>query len=286
MTYVSSWSEILHLRRFWRNKSAITGAIVILFIALVSLLGPFFTPYSPETIDLANTFQRPSWQHWAGTDNLGRDIMSRIIYGARLSIMTGLVSVALALVLGIPIGLISGHFGGFADTILMRLMDVMLSFPSILLAIAIVVVLGPGLTNAILAVGVASIPMFARLVRGQALQLRELEFVEAARAIGEKNLSIMLRYLLPSCLPAVIVQATLRIATAVLVASGLSFLSLGAQPPTPEWGAMLSEGREFIRSAPHLTIFPGAALMIFVLSFNIFADGLIDVLNPKVRDEQ
>ncbi len=250
----------------------------------ISLLAPFLTPYSPVAIDLGAAFQPPSLKHWAGTDNLGRDILTRIVHGARISISTGVLSVLIALLIGIPLGLVAGHWSGRLDMVLMRLMDIMLSFPGILLAIAIVVVLGPGLGNAIIAVGIASIPLFARLVRGQALQIRELEFVEAARAIGEGSLSIMFRYLLPNCLPAIVVQATLRIATAVLVASGLSFLGLGAQPPVPEWGAMLSEGREFIRSAPHLTIFPGLALMLFVLAFNLFADGLIDVLNPRLRN--
>jgi peptide/nickel transport system permease protein len=259
--------------------------IVFLFFVM-GLVAPLVAPYSPEAIDLGNAFQKPSLDHWAGTDNLGRDILSRILYGTRISITTGVLAVVIALALGIPIGLVAGHWSGRTDMVLMRLMDILLSFPGILLAIAIIVVLGPGLGNAILAVGIASVPLFARLVRGQCLQIRELEFVEAARAIGESHVSIMIRYLFPNSLPAVVVQATLRVATAVIVASGLSFLGLGAQPPTPEWGAMLSEGREFIRSAPFLTIFPGLALMLFVLGFNLFADGLIDVLNPRVRNER
>ena len=281
------WKYLGHLfpfSRFFRNKTAVIGATIIILFVLVGMLAPWLTSYAPESIDLSATFQKPSGKHWAGTDNLGRDIFARIIFGSRISIITGVLSLIIALTFGIPIGLVAGHFGGFWDGLLMRVMDIMLSFPSILLAIAIVVVLGPGLGNAIIAVGIASIPMFARLVRGQVLQIRELEFIEAARATGESHLSIMYRFLLPNCLPVLIIQSTLRIATAVLVASGLSFLSLGAQPPTPEWGAMLSEGREFIRSAPHLTFLPGLALMTFILVFNLFADGLIDVLNPKVHD--
>ena len=281
----SSSYRIIIFHRFLRNKTAVTGTVIIMLFLIICFIAPLITPYSSETIDLEAAFELPSLKHWAGTDNLGRDILTRIFYGARLTIFTGVSSVLIALLVGIPIGLVAGHWSGWLDMSLMRLMDVMLAFPGILLAIAIVVVLGPGLGNAIIAVGIASIPLFARLTRGQALQIRELEFVEAARAIGEGNLSIMIRYLFPNCLPVIIVQATLRIATAVLVTAGLSFLGLGAQPPTPEWGAMISEGREFIRSAPHLTIFPGLALMLFILAFNLFADGLIDVLNPKVSNE-
>ena len=273
------------LRRFRRNRTACSGLLIVLVFLVVGLLAPVIAPFPAETIDLGNAFQTPSLRHWAGTDNMGRDILSRILYGARISMMTGILSVSVALLIGTPIGLAAGYWSGRVDLVLMRLMDILLSFPGILLAIAIVVILGPGLGNAILAVGIASIPLFARLVRGQALQIRELEFIEAARAIGESSVSMMWRYLLPNCLSAVVVQATLRTATAVLVASGLSFLGLGAQPPTPEWGAMLSEGREFIRSAPHLTLFPGLALMVFVFGFNLFADGLIDVLNPKIRND-
>ncbi len=257
--------------------------MIVFLLLLVALFAPWLAPYPPEEINLEKAFHRPSLDHWAGTDNLGRDILSRILFGTRISMTTGIGAVLIALVIGIPIGLVAGHWSGRTDMALMRLMDILLSFPGILLAIAIIVVLGPGLWNAIVAVGIASVPLFARLVRGQCLQIRELEFVEAARAIGEGHLSMMLRYLLPNALPAVVVQATLRVATAVIVASGLSFLGLGAQPPTPEWGAMLSEGREFIRTAPHLTVFPGLALMLFVLGFNLFADGLIDVLNPRIR---
>ncbi len=281
----SSRRSIL-FRRFVKNRTAVTGSVIVVVFFMTGILAPFLAPYSPEAIDLANAFHKPSSGHWAGTDNLGRDILSRILYGARISITTGLLAVVIALVIGIPIGLVAGHWSGRTDMFLMRLMDVLLSFPGILLAIAIIVILGPGLWNAIIAVGIASVPLFARLVRGQCLQIRELEFVEAARAIGEGHVNMMLRYLFPNCLPAVVVQATLRVATAVIVASGLSFLGLGAQPPTPEWGAMLSEGREFIRTAPYLTIFPGLALMLFVLGFNLCADGLIDVLNPRIRSER
>jgi peptide/nickel transport system permease protein len=219
-----------------------------------------------------------------GTDPLGVDLLSRVIYGARISLVIQIMAVAIALVVGTLLGLVGGYYGGWLDNLIMRLMDILLAFPGIFLAIAIIAVLGTGLTNLMLAAGIYSIPQFARIVRGSVLSLKEKEFIEAARAVGEKDSSILFRYLLPNSMAPIIIQTTLRMATVLLTASGLSFLGLGVQPPTAEWGAMLSNARGYLITAPHTAIVPGVAIMLVVMGFNLFGDGLRDALDPRLRD--
>src|SRR5690606_34878837 len=230
---------------------------------------------------ISNKLKPPSAEHWFGTDNYGRDIFTRIIYGMAITMKVGFFSVTLGGVIGVLLGILSGYYGGKLDTVIMRLMDILLAFPGILLALAIVSVLGGSVQNMIIAVGVFSVPAFARIVRGSTLSVRKLEYIDAVKALGAKDGRIIFKHILPNVLSPIIVQLTLRIATAVLTASGLAFLGLGAKPPTPEWGAMLSEGRQYMQQAPHLVLFPGVMIVIVVLAFNIFGDGLRDALDPK-----
>lgn len=271
-------------RRLKRNKAAIIGGIIVLIYVLVALLAPWMAPYSPLEGSLAKRLQAPSAEHWMGTDALGRDILSRVIYGARISLQIQLAAVLIALLLGTLLGLFGGYYGGFTDGLIMRLMDILLAFPGIFLAIAIIAVLGPGLMNLILAAGIYSVPQFARIVRGSILSLKEKEFVEAARAAGESDGAIIFRYLLPNSMAPLIIQTSLRMATVLLTASGLSFLGLGVQPPHPEWGAMLSTARPYLITAPHVATFPGLAIMFVVMGFNLFGDGLRDSLDPRLKD--
>ncbi len=272
------------LRRFAKNRKAVVGvAMVVLYVA-VALLAPALTPYNPTKPDLNLALQAPTLGHPLGNDELGRDILARIIYGARISLMVGLVGTGIALVGGVILGSLSGYFGGWVDTVIMRAMDIMLAFPSFLLALAIVSILGAGLMNLMLAIGIFSIPSFSRVVRGSVLSVKNQDYVEAARAVGLSDLRILVAHILPNCMAPIIVLATMRVATAILTASGLSFLGLGAQPPTPEWGAMLSNGREYLRAAPHLATFPGLAIMFGVLGFNLFGDGLRDALDPRLKN--
>jgi len=259
------------------------GIIVLLFVA-TALMAPWLSPYHPNEGDLTKRLKAPDRVHLLGTDPLGRDILSRIIHGARISLQIQIVSVAIALMIGTFLGMVGGYYGGKFDNLIMRLMDILLAFPGIFLAIAIIAVLGPGLTNLMLAAGIYSIPQFARIVRGSVLSLKEKEFVEAARAVGEKDFNILFRYLLPNSMAPIIVQTTLRMATVLLTASGLSFLGLGVQPPTPEWGAMLSNARAYLITAPYVATVPGLAIMLVVMGFNLFGDGLRDSLDPRLRD--
>lgn len=268
-------------KRLKRNKAAMAGGYLILFLFLVAILGPYFTQYDPTVPDYTAKLESPSKVHWFGTDHHGRDIFTRIIHGMPITFYVGFVSVLIGSFFGIGIGLISGYYGGMMDAVMMRVMDVLLAFPGILLALAIVSVLGGSLTNVIIAVGIFSIPTFARIVRGSTLAVRKLEYIDAVKALGATDMKIIFQHILPNILSPIIVQATLRIATAILTASGLSFLGLGAQPPTPEWGAMLSAGRSYMFDHPHAAFFPGIAIVIVVLVFNIFGDGLRDALDPK-----
>jgi len=271
-------------RRLRRNRAAIVGGAVVLLFVLVALLAPVLTPYPPDEGDLAKRLNPPSREHLLGTDALGRDQLSRVIYGARVSLQIQVVSVAIALVIGTLLGVLGGYYGRLIDHVIMRFMDILLAFPGIFLAISIIAVLGPGLTNLMLAAGIYSVPQFARIVRGSVLSLKEKEFVEAARAVGESDLNIIFRYLLPNAMAPVIIQTTLRMATVLLTASGLSFLGLGVQPPTAEWGAMLSTARAYLITAPHVATAPGLAIMLVVMGFNLFGDGLRDALDPRLRD--
>lgn len=268
-------------RRLRRNRLAMLGGIALVGFLVMAALAPILAPYDPLEQALYNRLAPPSLSHPFGTDDFGRDILSRVIYGSRISLRIGVVAVMIALVIGTVIGLTAGYWGGLLDQGLMRAMDLLLAFPSILLAIGIVAVLGPGLENAMLAIGIVAVPQYARLVRASALSVREMDYVQAARALGASDWRILFVAVLPNCLTPLIVQATLGLATAILDAAGLSFLGLGAQPPTPEWGAMLSHGRELIMRAPWVLTFPGLAIFVLVLAFNLFGDGVRDALDPK-----
>jgi peptide/nickel transport system permease protein len=271
-------------RRLKRNKAAIVGGVIVSIFVLVALLASVVAPYPPDEGDLGLRLKPPSRAHWLGTDALGRDILSRVIYGAQVSLQIQVVAVLIALVLGTLLGMFGGYYGGLTDNVIMRFMDILLAFPGIFLAISIIAVLGPGLLNLMLAAGIYSVPQFARIVRGSILSLKEKEFIEAARAAGESDTSILFRYLLPNAMAPIIIQTTLRMATVLLTASGLSFLGLGVQPPQAEWGAMLSNARPYLITSPHVATFPGLAIMLVVMGFNLFGDGLRDSLDPRLKD--
>lgn len=271
------------LRRFRRQRVAIVAALVILLIVLAAIFAPLIAPYGPDAPDYDQILEGPNVLHWFGTDAYGRDVASRIIWGARVSLSVGLLSVGLGAGFGIAIGLVSGFFGGLVDTVLMRLMDVLLAFPGLILAIGVIALLGPNTTNAIIAIAVFSVPVFARLVRGSTLSLKQTLYVQAARSIGVKAPLLMLRHILPGAMPGVIVYSSLRLGTSILTLASLSFIGLGARPPSSEWGAMLSDGRSYLGVADHLTIFPGLAIFVIVLAFNLLGDGLSDALDQKYR---
>ena len=261
------------------------GGGTLFLLLFVALCAPVLAPHDPMEQNLYARLQPPSLDHPLGTDDFGRDILSRIIYGSRISLRIGAASITAALLVGTLLGLWAGYWGGWVDTLIMRCMDLLLAFPSILLAIAIVAVVGPGIDNAIMAVSVVLIPQFARLVRSSVLSVREMAYIEAARALGAGPMRILFFGILPNCTAPIIVQTTLGLGTAILDAAGLSFLGLGAQPPMPEWGAMLAGGRELLFEAPWVMTFPGLAIFIVVLAINLFGDGLRDALDPKtVRD--
>jgi peptide/nickel transport system permease protein len=266
-----------------KNKMAMAGGYIIVFYFLIAIFGPFIAPYDPLDIDLMNKLQPPSFEHWMGTDDKGRDVLSRIIYGSQLSLTVGVVSVLIGAFFGIILGLVAGYYGKWIDTIIMRIIDILLAFPGLLLALAIVSALGPSLFNVMIAVGIFSIPTFARIVRGSTLAAKNLEYVDAIRALGAKDMKIIFVHILPNILSPIIVSGTLRVATAILTAAGLSFLGMGAQPPSPEWGAMLSGGRNFLWNAPHIATFPGLAIALIVLGLNLFGDGLRDALDPRMK---
>lgn len=271
------------IRRLLRDKLAIVGLVIMVSFVLTAVLAPLLAPYDPIVQKLVERRTPPSSQHPLGLDDLGRDILSRIIYGSQKSLQVGVLSVGLAIFLGALIGAISGYLGGWADSLVMRLMDIMLAFPALLLAIAIVTILGPGLINMLYAIGIVSIPAYARIVRASVLSIKAQDYILAARSLGASPLRILFRHVLPNCLTPLIVQGTLGIGTAILDSAGLSFLGLGAQPPTPEWGAMLGQGRYAVFSAPHIVLFPGIAIMLTVLGFNLLGDGLRDALDPRLR---
>lgn len=268
-------------RRFRRHKAAQAGAVLLAGLVVVAIFAPLIAPYSPDTVDMAHRLAGPSRAHPFGTDQLGRDLFSRVIFGARISVVIGLISVSVAMGGGLPLGAAAGFLGGATDRILTAVIDFLLSFPPLLLAILVIAIFGPGLMNGMLAIGVSLIPVFARLIRAEILRVREEVYVEAVRALGAPSLIVLWRHVLPNAIPPIIVQGTLSLATAILSASYLGFLGLGAQPPTPEWGAMLNDGRRFLRTAMHVSIFPGAAIMLTILAFNLFGDGLRDALDPR-----
>lgn len=270
-------------RRLFRNRAAVLGLVIILVFVLCALFPEWIAPYGYDEQDLSRQFISPGAEHWFGTDDYGRDIFSRVVYGSRISLSIGLVSISFSCVLGVLIGCLAGYYGSTLDNTLMRIMDIMLAMPSILLAIAIVATLGAGLRNLVIAIGISTIPQYARIVRASVLSIKDQEFVEAARCIGASDWRILTRHILPNCLAPIIVQATMNIAIAILSAASLSFIGLGIAPPTPEWGAMLSAGRAYLRKQWFLVTFPGLAIMMSVFAFNLFGDGLRDALDPKLR---
>jgi peptide/nickel transport system permease protein len=269
------------VRRVVRRRGARFAGIVVGIFAFGALFGPALAPQDPIAQDLAQRLQSPSEAHWLGTDEFGRDVFARLVHGTRISLTIGLVSVGIGLVFGGLLGLLTGYFGGWVDLLGMRATDVMLAFPSILLAIVIVAALGPSLANAMIAVGIVSVPQYARLVRSAVLATRSAPFVEAARSLGASEARIVFGTILPQCAAPVLVQTSLGLATAILDAAGLSFLGLGAQPPTPEWGAMLGNGRDYVIHAPWILAAPGFAILLTVLGFNLLGDGLRDALDPR-----
>lgn len=270
------------LRRFLRNRLAVVGVAIILLFCLAALLANWVAPHDPYELNLENAFALPgSPGHILGTDNFGRDILSRLIFGSRISLFVGILAVLIALTVGTVLGLLAGYLGGWVDSLVMRLVEIFFAFPFLILVIAVVAVLGPSLINVMMVLGLVSWPFYARLVRGQVLSLRNRDFVEAARATGASDPRVMLRHVLPNSLTPIIVAATFGIPQAILALAALGFLGLGAQPPTPEWGTMVSIGKDFILEAPFLITWPGVAIMLVVMSFNFVGDGLRDALDPK-----
>jgi peptide/nickel transport system permease protein len=271
------------LRRLFARKGAVVGLFVITAFVVLALLAPWIVPYDPIATSWALVRKPPSALHWFGTDDLGRDILSRVIFGARASLVAGAISVGIALSVGVPFGLLAGYRGGFLDALISRITDAMLACPFLILAIALAAFLGPSLGNAMIAIGVSTTPVFIRLTRGQTIGVKVEDYVEAARAIGNPPWRIALFHILPNILPALLVQATLSIAAAIIAEAALSFLGLGQQPPLPSWGSMLNSAQRFLTNAPWMAIWPGLAIFLVVLSFNLIGDGLRDALDPRQR---
>lgn len=274
-------------RRAWRRlkqrKSALIALFVIVALILIAIFAPFIAPYDPTKQSWSAVRKAPSLAHWFGTDEVGRDILSRIIYGTRASLSAGVISVGIAISIGVPLGLLAGYLGGKVDAILGRITDAMLAVPFLILAIALAAFLGPSLGNAMIAIGVTATPLFIRLTRGQTLSVVKEDYIEAARAVGNPGWRIALRHILPNVMPALLVQATLTIATAIIAEASLSFLGLGQQPPAPSWGSMLNAAQRFLTNAPWMAVWPGLAIFVTVLSFNLFGDGLRDALDPRTK---
>jgi len=272
------------LRRFARNRGAVVALVILVLIALALILARLLAPYSPINPDIANVAMAPSRAHLLGTDAIGRDILSRILYGGRLTVVVGLLAIAIAGGVGLPIGMIAGFYGGFTDRVISRLMDIMLAFPGILLALSVVAVLGSSVVNATIAVGISLIPGFVRLVRGSYLSTKENVYVDAARVIGVGDVRIMVKHILPNVLAPIMVLATVATGWAIIIGASLSFLGLGVQAPTPEWGTDLAQGRQWIETAWWMTTFPGLAILVVILALNLVGDGLRDALDPRLRN--
>ncbi len=270
-------------RRFRRRKSAMLGLAVLVALILIALLAPAIAPYDPAKQSWTAVRKAPSALNWFGTDESGRDLFSRVVFGSRASLLAGLVSIAIAFGFGVPIGLVSAYRGGWLDTVISRLTDAMLAIPFLILAIAMAAFLGPSLSNAMIAIGVSTMPIFIRLTRGQVMAVKVEDYVEAARAVGNPAGRIAFRHILPNIMPALLVQATLSIASAIIAEAALSFLGLGQQPPAPSWGSMLNTAQRFLTQAPWMAIYPGLAIFLTVMSFNLLGDGLRDALDPKER---
>ncbi len=271
-------------KRLRRRKLAMLGGGIVLFFIILAVLAPVLTPYPYDGAELSQRFIKPMEEgHWLGTDDLGRDLFTRIVYGAQISLRVGFLAVVGSIIVGTYLGLVAGYYGKWIDMIISRVFDIMLAFPSILLAIAIVTILGRSLTNALIAIAIINVPTYGRLVRSKVLSLKEEEFIMAAKAIGMKNWRIIYHHLLPNSMTPIIVQGTLGIATAIIETAALGFLGLGAVPPTPEWGTMLADSKDYIQLAPWTVIFPGLSIMLVVLGFNLLGDGLRDALDPKMK---
>ena len=268
-------------RRLRRRKGAMVGLVIVLAFVVLALAAPLVAPYDPIATSWSAVRKPPSWAHWLGTDEVGRDVLSRIIWGARTSLSAGLVSVGIALAFGVPLGLLAGYAGGWVDALLSRIVDAMLAIPFLILAIALAAFLGPSLSNAMIAIGVTATPVFIRLTRGQTIAAKVEDYVEAARAVGNPHWRIALRHVLPNIVPPLLVQASLAIAGAIIAEAALSFLGLGQQPPAPSWGSMLNSAQRFIAQAPWMAVWPGVAIFLAVLSFNLLGDGLRDALDPR-----
>jgi peptide/nickel transport system permease protein len=267
--------------RLVRRRGAMLGLAIVLFFIVIALCAPLLAPYDPLQTSWSALRKPPSGAYWFGTDELGRDVLSRVIWGARASLLAGLVSVSISMAFGVPIGLVAGYVGGWVDGLISRFTDAMLAVPFLILAIALAAFLGPSLTNAMIAIGVSAMPVFIRLTRAQVLSVKVEDYIEAARAVGNPHWRIALRHILPNTLPPLIVQATLTIATAIIAEASLSFLGLGQQPPAPSWGSMLNTAKNYVDNAPWMAIWPGVSIFLLVLSFNLLGDGLRDALDPR-----
>ncbi|MBN1621397.1 MAG: ABC transporter permease [Endomicrobiales bacterium] len=274
----------IYFQRFKQNKLAITGLVLILILAFLAVLAPFISPFDPAEQNLAYRLESPSFSFLLGTDDLGRDVLSRMFYGIRISLTVGLVAVFISVIIGTVLGLVSGYFGGWTDTIIMRLVDIMLCFPTFFLILLVIAFLEPNIYNVMIVIGFTSWPGLTRLVRAETLSLREREFIQAAELLGLSRWRIFFVHLLPNVFSPIIVSATLGVGIAILTESGLSFLGLGVQPPTPSWGQMLTSGKDYIHIAWWLSLFPGLAILITVLSFNLLGEGLRDVLDPRINE--
>lgn len=278
-------SELLRIfRQLSKNKLAVLGMVIIVIEVLLAILAPYIIPYDYTAMDMTACFARPSSAHFFGCDDMGRDIFSRVLYGARFSISMGVISISIATVIGCSIGAVAGFFGGGLDNLLMRILDVIQAIPGLLMNIVIAAILGPGFFNTIIAMSFGYVSGIARMLRAQMLKERGSEYIEAATSINCSKFRIIVSHLIPNCMSPIIVQATMGVAQAITLAAGLSFIGLGIQPPTPEWGAMLSGARQFIRQAPHLVFFPGIAIAVTVLALNLMGDGLRDALDPKLKN--
>jgi peptide/nickel transport system permease protein len=275
------WADAF--RRLVRSRGATSGGVIFGLFVIMALAAPLLTPYDPIRLNVVESLEPPSARHWLGTDQFGRDVLARVIYGARVSMAMGVVAVTISVVLGLALGLVSGYYRGTVDLLVMRLVDVMLAFPGILLALVIIAVLGPNLGSAMIAVGVSGMPLFVRVVRSSTLTVRALQYVEAAQAAGSGDARMLVRHVLPNVLTPVIVLVTLGIPAAIVAGAALSFLGLGVKPPTPDWGEMLSKGRAFMGTAWWLSTFPGLAIAVVVLAINRFGDGLRDALDPRLK---
>ena len=269
------------LKRLLERPLALFGAFAVLFFVVVAVFAPAIAPYDPAATDFTAVRQAPSAEYLFGTDEIGRDVLSRVIYGARASLIAGVISVVIALVLGVPLGLVSGYYRGLTDEVIMRFTDALLSFPFLILAVALAAALGPSLQNAMIAIGIATTPTFIRLTRGQVLSIQAADYVQAARALGVGDARLLARHILPNSFAPLLVQATLTVAQAIIAESSLSFLGLGVQPPVPSWGGMLNTAKNFMAQAPWMAVWPGLSIFVTVLAFNLFGDGLRDALDPR-----